>query len=114
MISLIKNYLQLVLIALVLVFVTACGDDDANIEPASRIALSVSATNLESGRGTSVEVPITIMAEEGIQSLTVAVDGGATEIISTTAGQTAINATYSYTIPADALFNSAAELVFEA
>ena len=109
-----KNYLQITLLTVLLIFISACDGDDDRVDPTGSIAVSANATNATSGRGTSVDIPISISAEEGIQSLTVSVDGGALETISTSSGQTAINATYTYTIPANAIYNSTAELSFTA
>lgn len=113
MITITKNYLQFFLLGLVLVFTVACGDDNVR-EPDVNGVITAAATSAESGRGTSVDIPISISAEEGIQSLTVTVDGGVTQNLAVTAGETAINATVTYDIPADALFNSFVDLVFTA
>jgi hypothetical protein len=115
MIALKRNNFPILLLALALSLFTACGDDAKEPEPGNGvISLAAGATSFESGRGTSVDIPLTINAEEGIQSLTVAVDGAAAQTISTTAGQTTINANFSYDIPADALFGSSVNLVFKA
>lgn len=114
MIPLTKTYLQVLFLATTLFLITACGDDTTVVEPDGRISLSASSANIESGRGTSVDVPVSITAEEGIKALSVSIDGGAVETINTTAGQTIVNAIYSYAIPEDALFNSSVELAFTA
>ena len=109
-----KNYIQICLLAVVLVFVTACGDDDVR-EVEENGAITIAATaNLESGRGTSVAIPVTINAAEGIQSLTVSAEGAADETLAVTAGETTVNATVNYDIPADALFSSSIDLTFTA
>lgn len=113
MISPIKNYLQILLLLVIFVF-TACDDDEVIVTPNGSISFTSTTTNVSSGRGTSLDIPVSISAEEGIQSLTVAIDGGAAETISTTSGQTTVNTTYSYTIPANALFDSSVEVVFTA
>lgn len=114
MISTTKNYLQFLFFALVLVFATSCDDDD-NREPDMDGVITISATsNLESGRGTSVEIPVTVNAEEGIQSLTVSAEGAADQTLAVTAGEKTVNATVTYDIPADALYNSSVDLTFTA
>ena len=113
MISPAKNCSQILSLLVVLLF-TACNKDKEVIKPNGTIAFTSTTTDISSGRGTSVEIPVTISAEEGIQSLTVAVDGAAAETINTTSGQTTINTTYSYTIPENALYNSSVEVVFTA
>ena len=112
MISPTKNYLQILLLAVILVF-TACDDDDA-IVPDGTIFFTSNTANASSGRGTTIDIPVAISAEEGIQSLTVSVGGGTSETITTTSGQTTVNATYSYTIPDNALFDSSIDVVFTA
>lgn len=106
-----KNF-PVLLIALAMFFITSCGDDDAR-EPEldGMITLATSSTSFESGRGTSVDIPITIDAEEGIQTLTAAVEGAAAQNLAVTAGQTTVNATLTYDIPANALFGSSVDLL---
>ncbi len=112
MISPTKNCLYILLLTVVLLL-TAC-DKDEVVTPNGRIAFTSTPTNISSGRGTSVDIPVTISAEEGIQSLTVVVDGGGTETISTTSGQTTVEAIYSYRIPENALYDSSVEVIFTA
>jgi len=113
MIATTKNYLQFSLLVLMLVFVSACGDEDVR-QPEEDGVVTVAATSVESGRGTSVDIPVSINAEEGIQSLTVSVDGEAAQTLAVTAGEKTINATATYEIPADALYNSSVDLLFTA
>ncbi len=113
MIIITKNYVQICLLAVVLVFGIACGDDVR--EPEENGVITIAATaNLASGRGTSVAIPVTINAVEGIQSLTVSAEGAADETLAVTAGETTVNVTVNYDIPADALFNSSIDLIFTA
>ncbi len=112
MISPTKNYLQILFVALIFLF-TACDEDDP-IVPDGSISFTSTTTDLSSGRGTTIDIPVMIDAEEGIQSLTVSVGGEASETITTTSGQTTVNATYLYTIPENALFDSSIDVVFTA
>lgn len=112
MISPTKNYLQILLLVVILAF-TACDEVDP-IVPNGRISFTSTTIDVSSGRGTSLDIPVAISAEEGIQSLTVAVDEGEVKTINTTNGQTTTNATYSYTIPENALYGSSIEVVFTA
>jgi len=113
MITLTKNYLQFFTVALILVLGTACSDKDTR-ESAIDSVIAINTASIESGRGTSVEIPVSINAAEGIQSLTVSVDGAAAQNLAVTTGETVVNATATYDIPADALFNSSVDLVFTA
>ena len=105
-----RNF-PILFLAFAIILFTACGDDDVT-EPEVRgtIAVSSSSTSFESGRGTSVEIPISVNAEEGIKALTASVDGGAAQDLAVTAGQTTVNANLNYDIPADALFGSSVDV----
>jgi len=96
-------------------FINSCGDNSVELpEPEGRISITANTDSFESGRGTSVAIPMTLKAEEGLQSLTVSIDGQPGENISTSMGQTSLSHTYTYTIPANALLGSSAELEFTA
>lgn len=107
-----KQNFSILLWVITLVLFTACGDDNVTepIPSTGTIVLSSSSDSFESGRGTSVDIPISINAEEGIKSLAVSLDGGTSQNLPITVGQTTVNTSITYTIPADALFGSSAEL----
>ena len=110
----IKNY-SILFIVLAFTLFIACGDDNAGTpEPRGMITLSSSSASFESGRGTSIEIPITVNAEEGIKFLTVSADGGAPQDLAVTTGQTTVNASLTYDIPANALFGTSVELIITA
>jgi len=113
MITATKNYLQFFVLAILLVFATSCNDDNER-EVEMNGVITVSATDVESGRGTSVDIPVSINAEEGIQSLVVSAEGAADQTLAITPGENTVNATVTYEIPADALFNSSVDLTFTA
>ena len=92
-----------------LVFV-GCKDDD---DPApATITLSAGNTALEGKRGERIAVSLSLSASAGIQSLTVAVDGGSPEAVTVNAGQTSQTVNYDFGIPGAAELGKAFSLLF--
>lgn len=114
MILLKTKKIPVLLIALVMFFITSCKNGVTDSELKGMITISTSSTNFESGRGTSIEIPIKVNAEKGIQSLTVSVEGTTAQNIAVTTGQTTVNAALAYDIPAGALFGSSVDLLITA
>ncbi len=106
------NLLKVFLFSLLAIFFVACDDDDDEEPMPGNITLSASNTSLSAIRGNSVDASLSLNAEDGVQSLTVSVDGAAAESLSVTAGSTTQQVTYSYTVPADALLNTEYSLDF--
>lgn len=67
---------------------------------------------VEGGRGTAVEVPLSLRAEAGIQSLSVAVNGGTPEDVDVEVGAVEQDLAYSFEIPADAIVGTEYALLF--
>lgn len=67
---------------------------------------------LEGGRGTTVAIPLSLEAEAGIKSLSVAVDGNAPEPIAVNAGAMAVAYTHDFEIPASAAYGRVFNLTF--
>ncbi len=65
---------------------------------------------VEGGRGTTVAIPLTLDAEAGIKSLSVAVDGGPTALLTLNAMQTTY--THEFEIPATATYGTVFNLLF--
>ncbi len=103
------------LFLIAMVTFVACGDDNDDrpmVESENALSLTATTTNFERGRGTTVNVPVSVLADAGIKSVTVSVDGAAAETLSTTAGTTTENVSYDFTIPASSLFNTEYQLAF--
>ena len=108
--SLNPTLIKVTLFCLLAAFFVACNDDE---EPTpGSIGLSAFGESLSAVRGNSVDATVNLTAEDGIESLTVSIDGGAPESLSVTAGATTEQVTYPYTIPADALLNTEYKLDF--
>ena len=107
-----SNLLKVLLFSLLAIFFVACDDDDDEEPRPGSISISTSGTPPSAIRGNSVDVSVSLSAEEGIQSLTVSVDGAADESLSVTTGATTLQILYAFTVPADALLNTEYTLDF--
>lgn len=106
----IKNT-HILLLIVTLVCATACKKDPEPPTPGTVNLTSTSAV-FEESRGNTVDIPVTVRAEDGIKSLTVAIDRGTAESLSVTAGTTETNVTYSFNIPANSVLNTPYVLTF--
>ncbi len=105
------NYLKRVAgmaAALVLaVTTTSCDSSDPNPEAPG---IGGSMLQVEGGRGSTVNIPLTLDAEAGIKSFNVAVDGGTPEPINVAAG--AMSYTHTFEIPAATTYGTVFNLEF--
>ncbi len=67
---------------------------------------------VEGGRGTTVELPLDLTAEAGIQALTVSVDGAAPEDVPVSVGATEQELDYTFEIPAASVLGTQHALLF--
>ncbi len=96
-------------VLLFLFLITAgCDSNDSDPEPPG-IGGTMQA---EGGRGTDVDLTFDLMAEAGLQSLTLLVDGGAPETLAVDEGATRQTFTYTFSVPADATLGTMFALVF--
>lgn len=101
-----RTYRLAPLAALLLVFgLAACDSADPLGPPTLGGQLQA-----ETGRGTTADLTLSLDAEAGVQSLTVAVDGGTPEAIAVAAGAT--QAVYSFEVPAEATVGTTFSLLF--
>ncbi|ARA94701.1 hypothetical protein AWN76_017105 [Rhodothermaceae bacterium RA] len=94
---------------LMIVGFSAC--DGTGNEP-ERPGIDGTTLQVEGGRGTDVEIPLTLRAEAGIQSLTVSVDGGTPESVPVEVGATEQELAYVFEIPAASVLGTTYALVF--
>lgn len=105
----IKNSsIKLFLIATLLVFMSSCDTNDPDPGPPA-IGGTI---EVEGGRGTDVEVGISLRAEKGIKSLSVSVQGGAPQALSVTAGAVNQAVSFPFSIPANATVGTTYPMVF--
>ncbi|GIV59856.1 MAG: hypothetical protein KatS3mg043_0945 [Rhodothermaceae bacterium] len=86
---------------------SACDSNDPG-----RPGIDGDTLQVEGGRGTDVQIPLTLRAEAGIQSLTVSVDGDTPQPVDVDAGATEQQLTYVFTIPASATLGTEFVLLF--
>ncbi len=92
--------------------IVSCNNDDDG--PAQPGNLTITADNSapSAPRGESVEMQLNIIAENGIKSLTVTVDGGNAEALTVPVGTNEGTVFYTFEIPADALLDTQYNLEF--
>ncbi|RMG30350.1 MAG: DUF4856 domain-containing protein [Bacteroidetes bacterium] len=96
----------------VAVLLAACKKDP---EPPQPGKISIEAGNsapLEGPRGSNVDIPLSLLAEDGIQSLEVRVNGGPSESIAVNSGATQQSLTYTFSIPPSTILNTTFTLEF--
>ena len=99
---------RLLLVASLLFALSSCDSNDPDpMPPAIGGTIEV-----EGGRGTEVEVGVSLRAENGIQSLSVSVEGGAAQSLDVTAGAINQAVTFPFAIPADATVGDTYSMVF--
>lgn len=87
----------------------SCDDDNNTVNPPA-----LSGDNLEftQGRGTDVDITFDVEAEEGIQSLTLSVNGGGPEELDIEEGAEMQSFTHTFTIPAESVLGDEFNLLF--
>lgn len=88
---------------------TACDTTSNDPDPPG---LGGETLQVEGGRGMQVEIPLSLTAEAGIQSLTVSVNGGAPDDIPVDAGATEQELDYVFEIPASSTLGTEYSLLF--
>ena len=100
--------IKLFLIATLLVFMSSCDTSDPDPGPPS-IGGTI---EVEGGRGTDVEVGISLRAEKGIKSLSVSVEGGAPQALTVNAGAVNQAVSFPFSIPANATVGTTYSMMF--
>ena len=105
-----KSFFYLKHIWVAVFLVAACSEDDTPmVQPPG---ITSSNLEVESGRGTDAQVALSLNAPEGIQSLSLSIDGGSAQDIPVNVGATTQSVTYDYTVPAGAVLGDQFSLVF--
>jgi len=104
-----KLYLAWLAVMSAVLLFSAC--DNNNNDTA---APGINGQDLEvtGGRGTEVEINFTLEAEEGIQSLTLTVDGGDPQSLDVNEGATSQDFTHEFLIPAESVLGTDFSLLF--
>jgi len=97
-----------ILIVLLVVGLTACDDDNANTPP----GLTGDELTFTEGRGEVADVTFDIEADEGVESLTLSVNGGEPEQLDIEKGATALTFTHPFEIPASSVLGETFNLLF--
>ncbi|MEM1094602.1 MAG: DUF4856 domain-containing protein [Bacteroidota bacterium] len=90
-----------------LILVTGC--DSTDFDPPGILTTDIEA---EGPRGTTVDIPLNLEADAGIQSLSVSVDGAAAEAVQVQAGSEEQTVTYAFDVPGDAILGTQYALAF--
>lgn len=105
------NLLKAAFLCILSTLFVACEDDEEEPMPGN-ISVTAANASLSAIRGNAVDASVALTADDGIQSLTVSVDGGSPETLSVNSGATSQQVNYTYLVPADAILSAEYKLDF--
>ena len=85
----------------VIVLIASCKNEDDEMPDPGAINITSTAVSFSDSRGNTVDIPLTLKANDGIKALTVSIDGGTADNIPVTEGSTEEDVTINFTIPAE-------------
>src|SRR6056297_3426528 len=104
-----KQFLTWLTVMSALLLFSAC---DSNNNDTAAPGINGQDLEVSGGRGTGVDINFTLEAEEGIQSLTLSVDGGNPETLEVNEGATSQEFTPTFLIPAESVLGAEFSLLF--
>jgi len=104
-----KLFLTWLTVMSALLLFSAC---DSNNNDTAAPGINGQDLEVSGGRGTGVDINFTLEAEEGIQSLTLSVDGGNPETLEVNEGATSQEFSHTFFIPAESVLGTEFTLLF--